>query len=178
MQRVAILLFFVLWGCSGLEPEQPDQLPFPEVSQLISSGLAPQEVKLTKEVWLDEKSELLTLTPDTAAWKKEFDFLNEINPNQPEYTGAFNILSSSEDQLILALKEGEKPPLQELSLTKKGENRVLKARVLEEKQLFTLEKSISVVFEDGKIQKYRIEGYQKILLKDTARFRISGIVKQ
>ncbi|MEQ9402373.1 MAG: hypothetical protein RIM99_02205 [Cyclobacteriaceae bacterium] len=176
---VSITLVLILAGCGNLKPDTVLVSSFPDVDSLLKNDASvPFGKSLNKDVRLDGETESGSLEMDSAKWKKELSFIQEINPNQPGYVGAFErIRSDNKDELIL--KEGEKGSLKKLTVerSEKGISS-LEAIIHEDKDVFVYHKEIKIHFNDGLISSYEIDGYQKILMKDTIRFRIVGAVSE
>jgi len=158
-------------SCQNLKPDENYKVRFPEINNLIKSNLEFSGASINKVVSLDGIKEEIKITPDSTQWNDELDFLNAINPNKPEFKGSFDVVEK-EGGILVTLKTGEKHSLQQLSYSKEGENETLKALIQEDKQIFSLEKRVKINFAGGLISNYKIEGFQKILLKDTTKFMI------
>ena len=131
---------------------------------------------LVKEVWLDGQSESQNLKMDSIGWSAELSFLKEINPNQSEYVGGFD-RKDSDGLTTLTLKSTESGALKKFSFASvNGEIISIQAIIHEDKDVYVHHRDISLKLADGEISGFKIDGYQKILLKDTIRFSINGSV--
>lgn len=166
------------FGCQGLRPDAVDITSFSQVDQLFQNqvlGLSGKE--LEKEVWLDGSKEIKLLKLDSSGWAKELSFLGEIDPNQPEYVGAFEV-EESDQEVNLRLRSEERSALRKFSYQVQSEEiTTVDAIIHEDKDVFVYHKEILLNFEGGLLRQYRIEGFQKILTKDTIKFRISGKIR-
>jgi hypothetical protein len=171
------ILLIVLFGCEKLKPESVNIPDYPNLEETFNQQIQLLGTKkLTKEVWLDGKSESKIIEMDSILWKKELSFLKEINPNTPEYVGAFE---KSEDnfETRLTLLPDEKGELKRLVyLIDGGKYALINATIHEEREVYVHHREFNVTFENGLLKTYQIEGYQKIVLKDTIEFRITGEV--
>ncbi|MEO1255463.1 MAG: hypothetical protein AAFY41_11360, partial [Bacteroidota bacterium] len=52
----------------------------------------------------------------------------------------------------------------------------IKASFHEDKDVYIHHREISLKFSDGLLSSYQIDGYQKMMFKDTVRFKIAGII--
>ena len=114
---------------------------------------------------------------DSSLLARELEFLEELNPNAPEYVGAFD-----EDQsivhLTLQLKEGESGSLVYFRSDKSAnQTQSIEATIHEEKDIFTHHREVKVNFFKGAVTGYDVSGYQKIIQRDTIRFKISARFK-
>jgi hypothetical protein len=171
------ILLIVLFGCEKLKPESVNIPDYPNLEETFNQQIQLLGTKkLTKEVWLDGKSESKIIEMDSILWKKELSFLKEINPNTPEYVGAFEKLED-EFGTQLTLMPDEKGELKKLTYVLDTKKYVLiKATIHEEREVYVHHREFNVTFENGLLKSYRISGYQKIMLKDTIEFRITGEV--
>ena len=128
---------------------------------------------LEKRVILNGEEETKTLKMDADLWNKELSFLEDIDPSKSEYVGAFDI-SESNATKTLTLKTGEKGILKSISYNFLTET--IQATVLEEKDIYVYAKEITLRFDEGTLQTYNIEGYQKMLMSDTVFFSLRGEV--
>ena len=170
-----VLVTFTFFSCEKLKPESLDIPEYPDLKEVYNQQIQSlTSSMLNKEVWLDGISEARTLTMDSTQWAKELSFLKEINPNQPEYVGAFS-KSIEGTKTILSLNPGEGASLKELSYDQQaGVFSIIRAIIHEDKDVYVHHREIEVFFQNGLLSKYQINGYQKIVLKDTIEFRIKG----
>jgi len=170
----AILIFA---GCERMKPDVSQVPSYAEIDTLLTSQFDLLYKKsLIKEVWLDGQSESQDLEMDSLGWRAELSFLKEINPNQPEYVGAFD-KEESKNIIVLVLGEKESGSLSTFSFSReKGDITSIEATIHEDKDVYVHHRDISLTLTGGRIREYQIDGYQKIMLKDTIRFRIRGSV--
>lgn len=181
MPRVDLKFFLallILWGgCQKLTPKIVRIPDYPDINQLYKDQVKQLDSKgLTKEVILDTKREKRTFQMDTSAWKKELSFLSEINPNQAEYVGVFEV-QENDHQIELNLKSGEIGVLKHLTVIKlEDQFQSIRAIVHEDKDVYTHHREVKLTFDDNLLNSFEIKGYQKMLFKDTVRFAIRGEV--
>ncbi|MEO9482819.1 MAG: hypothetical protein ABJG47_05210 [Ekhidna sp.] len=173
MKKIFIILI-VASSCQKLKPESVSISDYPDYEELMIDQVELlANTKIRKEVWLDGKSEIQVLSMDSTSWMKELSFLKEINPNRPEYAGAFEKV---EDQLnqTLVLKEGEKGALKKTTFSKDASYFLqINATFHEDKDLYIHHREIALAFENGVLNSLHIAGYQKMMFKDTVKFRIA-----
>ena len=172
MRYILKTLFFLIVGCSQFKPETGGTKPYPRLDSLLSQNQPTSKTVLMKTVWLDESTESKEIALDSVGWASEFSFLEEINPNQAEYVGAFDELLSN--GFFLSLKEGENGSLKKLSVLETDSTTSIVALIHEDKDIFVHHREIELILEDGIISSYRIDGFQKILYKDTIKFSVKG----
>lgn len=173
-----LAMVVVTAGCQKLKPETVAIPDYPDLSSLYQDQVVLLGSKaMTKEVALNEKKEVKTIQMDSAAWRDELSFLEDINPNQSEYVGVFD-KSTNGDETSLTLKAGEKGILKSLILTTAdGIYTSIQATVFEDKDVYIHSRDIALSFDNGVLASYQIEGYQRMLFSDTVRFSIRGKVE-
>ena len=172
-----LFVLLIYSGCQNLRPDVIIISSYPMIDSLFNTQVALLDGKnLQKMVMLGDEKETQRLVMDSSTWNKELAFLEEINPNRPEYRGAFKEINS--DRLLeLKLDENEKGSLKKLSL--EGANGIvtsIQAIIHEDKDVYVHHQEIEITLSNGQIASYSIAGYQKIILKDTIKFRIEGEV--
>jgi len=180
---VKTLLFDILFattvlGCQNLRPETIELPTYPDLNKVLEEQSQLLAAKsLQKEVTLGEKTETSSFAMDTAKWKSELDFLEEINPCKPEYVGVYEVVKNDQS-LQLTLGPKEKSVLTELNILYQDEDYArISASIHEDKDVYTHHRDIKVVFRNALISSWTIQGYQKMMLSDTVRFGISGSVR-
>ncbi len=174
--KVFLISILVVSACGNVAPDSIEVASYPEIDTLLSNQVLLLEGnQLEKEVWLDGKSESKQFSPDSTGWAQELSFLKEINPNQSGYVGAFDE-SKEGSSLELQLQEGENGSLTYFSSIPTDNLLSIRATIHEDKDVYTHHKEVVVNFLNGKIKSYQVDGYQKIVLNDTIRFRIKGAI--
>ena len=169
-----VFCFAILIGCQKLKPESVKIPEYPDFRKLMSEQVELLgNSRIKKEVWLDGQREIRVLEMDFTRWTEELSFLKEINPGQPGYVGVF-VKSGDELSQTLNLAEGENGSLKKVSFSKNdGTYENIEVSFHENKDVYVHHREIALNFEKGKLSSYQINGYQKIMFKDTVRFRIS-----
>ncbi len=176
MRVFLILPILILTSCGNVATNSVAVTTYPEIEELLSSQiLLIDGNQLEKEVTLDGETESRKLIPDSASWARELAFLKEINPNQSGYVGAFDEIRDG-NSVVLKLKEDEKGSLTDFSIIPTDSLVSITSTIHENKDVYVHHKEVVVSFFNEKIKDYQVTGYQKILLKDTIRFEIKGII--
>ncbi len=177
MKLGGLLVLMVLISCEGLRPETVDVTAYPEVGKLLDQDyLHLHNKELSKTAILNNQEETKAIRLDSGGWVKELTFLEEIDPNQSKYVGAFKI-TEDEKETQLLLKEGERGSLKAFSFfTVNDEIAKVLATIHEDKDVYVHHKKVEVLFANGVIAEYAIKGYQKIMTKDTFFFEVRGKV--
>ena len=129
--------------------------------------------QIKKKVSLGGQSEFKVIQMDSAELADELSFLKEMNPNQAEYVGAFE-QSVESDMQILQLKASEQGPLKKVVYERDGDQfKTIQIVFHENKDVYVHHRDVEMEFKRGAISKIGIEGYQKMMFKDTVKFGIS-----
>ncbi len=173
--KFGFITLIFLSSCQKLKPESVDIPEYPDLRQLLLEQANLLDGKsVEKTVSLDDESEFNQLIFDSAKWIGELDFLKEINPNQPEYVGSFE-KAENDSEIKLTLLDTENGALKSLSyLLQENEFQYIRASFHEDKDVYVHHREILMNFKNGILFTYKIDGYQKMLLKDTVWFGIEG----
>ncbi|WP_420317171.1 hypothetical protein [Ekhidna sp.] len=176
MKKIIVILL-VICSCQKLQPEDVLIPEYPDFKELMNQQVeALAESSIQKEVWLEGKNEVQALEMDSIMWADELFFLKEVNPNQPEYVGAFE-KSIEYDFQVLELKEEESGPLKKVKyLQRNGSYQLIQITFHEDKDVYVHHRDIEMDFKEGVLNSLLINGYQKMMFKDTVRFGVKLVV--
>ncbi|MEP1034003.1 hypothetical protein [Ekhidna sp.] len=171
--KIFAVLLIALTGCQKFKPSEVTIPEYPDYSALMVEQVEfLRNSGARKEVWLDGKSEVRVLNMDSTTWSEELAFLKEVNPNQPEYVGAFE-KSGDEFSQTLTLVAGENGALKRTTFSKSDIGyQKINATFHEDKDVYIHHREIELNFQNGLLRSLQIDGYQKMMFKDTVRFRI------
>ncbi|WP_421763824.1 hypothetical protein [Ekhidna sp.] len=172
-KRYYFVIIPLLFSCQKLKPESVQIPEYPDFKQLMVDQVDFLENKgIRKTVWLEGESETKTIDMDSAKWADELSFLQELNPNQPEYVGAF-IKSNEAGYQVLTLGEKESGALKKVKFSRKNDwYSSIQITLHEDKDVYIHHREIEMSFEGGVLNSLQIDGYQKMMLKDTVRFGV------
>ncbi|MFT6939241.1 MAG: hypothetical protein ACJASN_000724 [Cyclobacteriaceae bacterium] len=179
-QIIFAVVGYVLVACGGAAPYTAKPTDFYPLDSLMSAQQPLlQEKEVVKTVSIGEKSENTTFEGTEDWFDKEFGFLKEFELNKPGYVGSIEV-SEKEGVLLYAPKAGEKMIIDFVKYTF-DENRVLATiegtyTDQNAKSIYGSFRSFTLDFSQGVLQSYKIRGYQKIILRDTVYFEVSGII--
>lgn len=177
--KIVLVAFgwLMIVGCQKLQPKKINTPEYPDLKgfSIAQAGIL-GNASMEKTVMLDGQSEIMVLSMDSLKWRKELSFFNEMNPNQPEYVGAF-LVNRNEERAAFDLKSNENGILKQLTLENAAsEYTRMTAVIHEDKDIYVHHRDINVSISNGQIDSFTITGYQKVILKDTVWFSISGKV--
>ncbi|MBC6409994.1 MAG: hypothetical protein GDA42_05985 [Ekhidna sp.] len=180
MKPLIVLHLVILIGsCQKLPPESAAPPHYPDIHQIYETQIRKLHGRsLIKKASLDSESEKRTFSMDSTEWKDELSFLAEINPDQPEYTGVFDVEESNE-VIRLKLKESENSILKKLVITLSGDDyQSISAILHEDKDVYTHHRELLILLDNGLISSFEMSGYRKMVFRDTVWFGIKGIVSE
>lgn len=118
--------------------------------------------------------------PEDLNWKKELKLFEQLDINKPVLLRSYSIDSlRGEGQLSISYKALD-PDLKvremNVVLNENGEAEEVKGMVQEENTVYLARRYMTLKLENGKIQSYKLEGFQKITTQDTMRYELKADV--
>jgi len=181
--------FFLLLACAP--QSKTSEKPVLDIDGLIDGQLAKlgsQPVTLYKEAGVKGANADTTFVPDAPAWRAELEVFRSLGMlNQKVYAGTYRQEGPLEDprsNLLIRQYENTEAPLRWVRLYYQDAPeriRQVEGEVLEATPLYTARRVLSLWFEDDRgvpvLSRYTVSGYQKIALRDTVHFEITGVVR-
>ncbi|MTI23133.1 hypothetical protein E1176_19040 [Fulvivirga sp. RKSG066] len=196
MMRKAIFLFslvLVVLGCSENSKPSKNTVYYFDIDSLLQKQhelLLTSEAKINKHAFVDGDTSTTTYLPDSANWKDELAFFKKMNINKPVLKDVYNTSVVDDTQSNLKIKqfipEGEDTDdlevqylklyyLEDLNGLKK-----IEAHYKEDNPIYKSSRYFTMYFDDitGKtaLKKFVVKGGQKMILKDSVVFEVSGEV--
>ena len=126
-----------------------------------------------KRVKVNDASEELQQNLDSALLKEELAIFQAFDPGKPQYKNAFEI-TDSDGITTYTKKEGERQSLQWVKVESRGNVMRVTAEIVEETSIYTNQKRMDMRLESGKLKRYALAGYQKMLFRDTTFFEMTA----
>ncbi|WP_421892294.1 hypothetical protein [Marinoscillum sp.] len=140
--------------------------------------LSKKEAILTKRVEMDGQKETLAQQPDSAQWESEFVIIRDFNLNKSHYVGAYGTTSGS-DYIKYTLEDDINAPVKVFEVFRpEGQVERIVSNYYEDKSIYQHRRNLELTFENGQLSAYQIKGFQKMILKDTIQYTISGKITQ
>lgn len=173
-----VVLLAIAMACQRLRPEQTSIPEYPNLEALYHEQVhLLKGLSLSKMVTLGTEKEQKEFQLDSVGWAKELRFFEELNPSQTKYLGAFAKRVDG-GQTTLTLTPNEEGAIKQVSFVPVGSGFAsINISYHEEKEAFVHHKDVELRFEEEKLSGYSIDGYQKIVFKDTVHFTIEGVVQ-
>jgi len=184
--KVLIVLVF-LSGCAGAPSAQ--KKTFYNVDSLISFQVNQLKgrYELNKLVEIDGTKEQTRFVPDSLQWAGELQVFRQIDQiNKGAFRDAYVVNDMRDVNSNLTVREikaqgGADVPVSVVKffyLRDLSDLRRIEATLLEENTLYVNTRRLTIEFEPANsihlLQRFRIEGLQKMVMNDSVRFVIAG----
>jgi len=160
---------------------------FYDIRGLVLNQLANMDSirpSLKKSAVIDNETAASTFTPDSAAWVKEFEVLLQTDLSQSDLQLSFDLTTEKSADGMVQCYISREPDITHLDTLKLSFEEgaavpcEIEGHFHAENTLYKAYKHIDFQFQDMDgsclLARYRIEGWQHMIAKDTNRFEISG----
>lgn len=179
--------------CFACNPEEKVNLQKNEYFDL--KGLIAEQINLLdslnptiqKEAIINGEAEVKTLQFDSAAWARELDLFIQADINKPNLRGSFevneeNIPEQDTNVKIYAAKDQKAIGIEYLKVTRQEGNLTrIETLYTETNALYNTFRKLELFFDTAgngsRLSAYRVEGRQKMVLKDTVFYTISAEIQ-
>lgn len=188
IKRSAIAFIVLLSGC--VKDQRPAQTTgfyrFYNIDSLVTAQIsALEKLELTKSVSIDGREEQTRFIPDSLQWANELDIFRQLDQvNKASVRDAYvvtDIRDTNSNLMVREIKSQREVPVSMLKLyylRTPGDIRKIEATFREENALYNNSKRMVLEFErNHRLRRYGIEGSQKMVMKDSVRYSISGSVE-
>jgi hypothetical protein len=129
-----------------------------------------------KTVQINDKKEILEVQFDSIGWAKELKPIRDLDLNKPRFIGAYRVKRSDEEQEYVAMA-GQRLLVRRLKVKRiNGTLSSIEGVILDDQasSIYETYQKITVSFSDNLLQKYTVEGYQKMVMMDTTYYKIEA----
>jgi len=162
--------------------------PYFDFDSLVNNQvqqMAWAKVSLRKKIFLNGKQDSAIFLPDTTQWKHELDAFQQLDLiNKPLFKGNYEASDQQDDHsnlVVRALTTKMKSPVPEVKFFYQDGQKKLKrieSVFNESNVLYSTSRKLTLEFEEQQgvalISKYRVQGFQKMILSDSVAFSIDG----
>jgi hypothetical protein len=162
--------------------------PYFDFDSLVNNQvrqIASRKANLIKRIFLRGKEDSTTFQPDTTHLKYELDAFQQLDIiNKPSFKGNYQASDQEDDHsnlLVLAFTTKVKSPVPEIKFFYQDGYKKLKrieSVFNEHNLLYSTSRRLTLEFEEQQgvtmIAKYRVQGFQKMILSDSVKFSIEG----
>lgn len=178
------LFLFVIEACSPISTSKANEKRYFDLASFVQKQidlLSNQPLLIEKKIYLDGKQQEISI--DSINWTKELALFKEADINLPSLSGSYAIKEDKQEHIVSYLAKEDKLRVREMQIVF-GEGSIENINVKEVKivyaennQLYEISRKMNMKIKDGKLYAYAIQGFQKVVLKDSTIYEISGIVK-
>ena len=185
----SVLCAVLLVSCSheNLKYDKPyfdfDSLVQGQVQKI---GLA--KANLIKKTFLNGEKDSTTVVPDTTQWKHELDAFQQLDIiNKPLFKGMYHSKDQEDDHsnlLVRSYSTKMKSPVPEVKFFYlEGYKKLKRIESVfnESNVLYSTSRKLTLEFEEKEgepiISRYRVQGFQKMILSDSVKFLIEGTLQ-
>jgi hypothetical protein len=178
---------FVVLVCSCRQENLRYDKSYFDFDSLIDSQLnnfANKNVELVKLASLDKKNDSTILIPDTIQWRHELDAFQQLDIiNKPLFKGKYELKELEDEHSNLVIRSYQakiKSPVPEIRFYYQDRSKLkrIESSFNESNVLYRTSRKLSLEFDEQKglavISRYRVEGFQKMILSDSVKFFIEG----
>jgi hypothetical protein len=159
-----------------------DSLVHAQVHEIAST-----KASLIKKTFLNGKKDSTAIAPDTAQWKHELDAFQQLDViNKPLFKGNYQAQDRDDDHsnlLVRVYKAKIKSPVPEVKFFYQDGRKLKRIESVfnESNVLYSTSRKLTLEFKENHgatmISKYRVQGFQKMILSDSAKFFIEGTLQ-
>jgi len=187
---ILFLAFGLLAQCNPKPVEGGLQRYF-DLDSLVSSqveNIPLQNATLSKKIVIDRKTESKDINLDSAGWSEEFKLFSLANINKPVNWGMYTVVDKKDEHSNLHIREyrhieqeeAEVPFLKIWYLGDFTSTKKIHLKYVHDNIVFHSERVLKIEMDEinGEtlINRYSINGYQKLIGMDTAYYSMEGEV--
>lgn len=147
-----------------------------------STQLSRRRPAMEKQVLLrDGGQEIKRLTPTD--WTKELQIFQQADINKPALRGQYLVDSVMTPAGLLQRTYRRRPgvthPVRQLMVvSRNGQVQQVRATVVQDNPLVYAAKTLEMASPNGQLQSYRVQGVQKLILFDSVRYAVKGVISE
>jgi hypothetical protein len=178
------LLLAIVFCASCTQQKSGGTKNFYNVDSLVTQQIKSLKGhKLNKSVRIGDKKDSASFAPDTMQWANELDIFRQLDQvNKASFSDAYVVTESRDIKSNLTVREIKANRLVPVTLLRlyylrtPADLRKIEAMWAEENTLYINDRKLTIEL-DRIMHKYRIEGFQKMVMNDSVKFLIEGEVK-
>lgn len=189
MRGLLLFLLLACWSCAPKSRQAGKSLvDIDGILQRQLDQLAEKRPALTKTASVNASESDTTFVPGREAWKSELEVFRTLGMvNQRIYADQYlreGPLDDPLSNLLIQQFTNQEAPLRRIRIYYQDEPeriRKVEGEVEESTPLYTATRRLSLWFEEDhnqlSLNRYEVAGYQKAALRDTVRFRVTGMIR-
>lgn len=178
-----VVFGLLLFSCSDLQVNRDvliEKYSVPNIDSLISQQVRMLDGrKVNKKVILDGNEEVSTIGSDSIFWKSELSVFSNLEINKSSLIGAYDKVEK-DNTIAFERREGEKKGPLNIKIISSGRDLLQVSGTLNDiNPLYSSRQKLLLSFDEKSqsLKSYQFSGYQKLILKDTIFFEVSGRVE-
>ncbi len=188
MHTIKIITLLIIFVSCNVENNTPGKIrTYYSIDSVLNQQreiLNNLNPRLQKLAWVDQQQDTTSVRLDSAGWAREMQIFNNISINKPALRDSYLIDSTQAEDGIWVSYTAKEALKEELEIEYMhiffNNNRKLQEVELLYKELGSLynsKRKMHLGFNQNQLlSNYKIKGYQKIILKDTIRYRINASI--
>jgi len=189
MRCIKIITLLIICVSCNIENNTPGKIKvyYPIDSVLMAQQKLLKEVnpQLKKTARVDQNQDTVTLRLDSAGWAQEMQIFSDITINKPALRDSYltdTVKTDTGRWIKYSAKEKQKENVEieflHLFFDSKDLLREVELFYKETSSLYNAKREMQLQFSDNqRISGYRVNGYQKIVLKDTIQYQINATIE-
>ncbi|SFF31323.1 hypothetical protein [Thermoflexibacter ruber] len=182
---IFFLFFLVIEACSPTASSKENEKRYFDLASFVQKQvdkLSKQSLLVEKKIYLDGKQQ--KIFSDSINWAKELALFKEADVNSPSLVGSYDIKEDKQAHTLSYLAKEDRVKVREIQLVLGGDGSIENINVEEVKivyaennQLYEISRKMSMKVKNEQLHAYTIQGFQKVVFKDSMVYEINGIIK-
>lgn len=182
---IFFLFFLVIEACSPISASKENEKRYFDLASFIQKQidlLSNQSLWIEKKIYLDGKQQ--EISTDSINWAKELALFKEADLNSPSLVGNYDIKEDKQARTLTYLAKEDRLKVREIQLVLGGDRNIeninieeVKIVYAENNQLYEISRKMNMKIKNGQLHAYTIQGFQKVVFKDSMVYEINGIIK-
>lgn len=179
-KTVFLLLAVAFMSCSENEQASRELHVYFDLDSLLDQQieqLSAGRYTVSKTVIMDGKEERQSHVFDSAGWESEFIIIRDFDLNKPYNVGAYTVDQEEGVQSYRLADQTLDAPVKYFDVERGADGLKITSEYYEDKSIYQHRRKLSLQFHNNLLLSYEVKGFQKMIMKDTIHYRISGEVK-
>ncbi|GAB4187597.1 MAG: hypothetical protein OHK0057_24050 [Thermoflexibacter sp.] len=179
------MFFLVIEACSPTSSSKENEKRYFDLASFVQEQvdkLSNQSLLVEKKIYLDGKQQ--EIFSDSINWAKELALFREADLNSPSLVGSYDIKEDKQARTLSYLAKEDRLRVREIQLVLGGDGSIeninieeVKIVYAENNQLYEISRKMSMKVKNEQLHAYTIQGFQKVIFKDSMVYEINGIIK-
>jgi maltodextrin utilization protein YvdJ len=182
---VFLLFFLAIEACSPTSASKENEKRYFDLASFVQKQidlLSHQSLWVEKKIYLDGRRQ--EISTDSINWTKELALFREADLNSPSLVSSYDIKEDKQARTLSYLAKEDRLKVREIQLVLGGDGSIeninieeVKIVYAENNPLYEISRKMSMKIKNGQLYAYTIQGFQKVVLKDSMVYEINGVIK-